>query len=264
MKGSPQTPVHNREHAPAEHHKQAHHKQEQRDQQPHQQPPQRRKHHRLLLALLLSAGLHLLLLWPQASSPGPQPPVINARLQLPEPVIPQLTARPASQPLPQPAEQLPSTKPAATQDSTRGVSAAANQHKSAGAQPGSGTAAEETTTPASDNRAESADRQPSPGKTEAMEQALAADPQERHYQQQILAHLREQLIAPAQFRGELQLQLTLRYRRIATDVQVVISSGNAQLDAWAVKAAIAANPYPAVPDSLPSPYRFRPILRISE
>ena len=179
MKGSPQTPVHNREHAPAEHHKQAHHKQEQRDQQPHQQPPQRRKHHRLLLALLLSAGLHLLLLWPQARSPGPQPPVINARLQLPEPVIPQLTARPASQPLPQPAEQLPSTKPAATQDSTRGVSAAANQHKSAGAQPGSGTAAEETTTPASDNRAESADRQPSPGKTEAMEQALAADPQER-------------------------------------------------------------------------------------
>ncbi|MCD8530030.1 MAG: TonB C-terminal domain-containing protein [Saccharospirillaceae bacterium] len=92
-------------------------------------------------------------------------------------------------------------------------------------------------------------------------EALSADPLERSYQQRLLAHLRERVIAPASFRGSVRLELTLSYRQIATSVRVIRSSGDQAMDDWAIKSALAANPYPRVPDELPASYTFRPTIR---
>ncbi|MFC3681175.1 energy transducer TonB family protein [Bacterioplanoides pacificum] len=86
------------------------------------------------------------------------------------------------------------------------------------------------------------------------------DPQELSYVQQLIAHLNRKLVAPAQLHGQVRLQLTIRYQQIATRVEVLQSSGDPATDDWVVKAVLAANPFPPVPDHLPQPYVFSPTL----
>lgn len=95
------------------------------------------------------------------------------------------------------------------------------------------------------------------------EQQWSSDPRERSYQQQIMAHLRQHLLAPVGLQGRVRLELHIRYSSIATHVQVIVSSGSRQLDDWAVRAVLAANPFPPLPDDLEEPFIFRPTLRIA-
>lgn len=90
-----------------------------------------------------------------------------------------------------------------------------------------------------------------------------SDPIERSYAQQILAHLDQHLIAPQHLRGQVRLSLTIRYGQIATQVEVIKSSGSAEVDDWVLKAVLAANPFPAAPAELTSPFIFRPTIDLS-
>lgn len=92
---------------------------------------------------------------------------------------------------------------------------------------------------------------------------LSSDPFEREYQQQILAHLRTTLRAPKTYSGSARLEIRFSYRQIATDVRVVISSGNPLFDEWAVQSILKANPFPPVPKELGENYTFRPTLKVN-
>lgn len=91
---------------------------------------------------------------------------------------------------------------------------------------------------------------------------LSSDPFEREYQQKVLAHLRKTLLAPKHYSGSVRVEIRFSYRQIATDVRVVISSGNPFFDEWAVKAILVANPFPPVPQELGDNYVFRPTLKV--
>lgn len=92
---------------------------------------------------------------------------------------------------------------------------------------------------------------------------LSSDPFEREYQQKVLAHLRKTLLAPKHYSGSVRVEIRFSYRQIATDVRVVISSGNPFFDEWAVKAILVANPFPPVPQELGDDYVFRPTLKVA-
>jgi protein TonB len=87
-----------------------------------------------------------------------------------------------------------------------------------------------------------------------------SDPVERNYVQQLLTHLDQRIIAPQSFSGKVRLSLTIKFGQIVTQVEVLTSSGNPQIDSWVTKAAIAANPYPQTPPQLKQPYIFRPTI----
>lgn len=87
-----------------------------------------------------------------------------------------------------------------------------------------------------------------------------SDPIERSYVQQLLTHLDQKIIAPQAFSGKVRLSLTINFGQIVTQVEVLESSGNQQIDSWVTKAAIGANPYPQVPPQLNQPYIFRPTI----
>lgn len=95
------------------------------------------------------------------------------------------------------------------------------------------------------------------------EQQWSSDPLERSYQQRLLAHLRGHLVAPAGLHGSVRIELEIRYRQVATRVQIVDSSGSRSVDDWAVRAVLAASPFPAMPPELREPFVFRPTLTIS-
>lgn len=90
---------------------------------------------------------------------------------------------------------------------------------------------------------------------------LSSDPLERSYQKTLLAHLRNNLSVPQHLDGKVRLEVQFRYRQIATQVHVIQSSGDPELDDWALKAVLSANPFPPIPADLPDGYIFRPTLR---
>lgn len=92
---------------------------------------------------------------------------------------------------------------------------------------------------------------------------LSSDPLELEYQQKVLAHLRNNLLAPKHYSGSVRVEIRFSYRQIATDVRVVLSSGNPFFDDWAVKAILVANPFPPVPKELGDDYVFRPTLKVT-
>ncbi len=87
-----------------------------------------------------------------------------------------------------------------------------------------------------------------------------SDPVERDYVQRLLEHLNRKIIAPAELAGKVRLKLTIQYRQIATQVEIIESSGNPATDDWVKKAVLAANPFPPTPNELPQPFIFSPIL----
>lgn len=190
-----------------------------------------------MLALLSSAALHALLLWPPLRwpQPAPQPPVILAELRQLQPQQPPLQPPSASAPVSTTAQPAPAT-PAPATSALRARPAAP-----ATASPPPAVAAQ-------------------PGLTVSKE-AEASDPLEREYQQRLLAHLRNRLRAPAGLQGSVRLEIRFSYRQIASDVRVLRSSGNPTLDRWAVQAVLAANPLPPLPPALPDDYVFRPTLQ---
>lgn len=92
----------------------------------------------------------------------------------------------------------------------------------------------------------------------------ALDPLEQQFQQILLAHLRSKLVAPTELFGTVRLAIKFSYRQIATEVVVIHSSGHTALDDWALKAVLAANPFPPIPKELPDDFVFRPTLQIGD
>ncbi|QQD22204.1 TonB family protein [Oceanospirillaceae bacterium ASx5O] len=227
--------------------------------------------HRLLLGMLAaSLLLHSLLLapgwhWPQAQ---PQPVVILAKIRSPEPQAPvrhdtaaSQTAAPANQPLPPtPPQPQPPTKPLLTTN-------AASRPLPSVPQPASPEQTAQTTNKNTSSAVSTTPdgEQPDsrPGLTFSKEEQ-ASDPLEYSYQQQLLAHLRQRLRAPAGLKGSVRLEIQFSYRQLATNIQVIHSSGNPRLDDWAMKAVMAANPFPPVPAELPANYIFRPTIKTEQ
>ncbi len=238
-------------------------------------PAQKRRHYqRLLLAVAISLLLHALLLSAPFSvrlTPAQTQPVINAELRQPE-----VSARtlqdeaPAQVPTAQ-VQAVPTQEEAQSQSAAVKHNAAPEQGQKQ-PQAKSEAAKQQTQKPIPEPQAAPQPRQQSSAQTAQQpsqkqsglvteKEDLSTDPLERSYQQQLLAHLRERVIAPAQFTGSVRLELTLSYRQVATNVRVIRSSGDPVMDDWAIKAALAANPYPRVPDELPASYTFRPTIR---
>lgn len=215
----------------------------------------------LLHGLLLASGWH----WPQAQ---PQPVVILAKIRSPEPQTPvrhdtaaSQTAAPANQPLPPtPPQPQPPTKPLLTTN-------AASRPLPSVPQPASPEQTAQTTNKNTSSAISATPdgEQPDshPGLTFSKEEQ-ASDPLEYSYQQQLLAHLRQRLRAPAGLKGSVRLEIQFSYRQLATHIQVIHSSGNPRLDDWAMKAVMAANPFPPVPAELPADYIFRPTIKTEE
>lgn len=223
--------------------------------------PKRQHYQRLLLAVSISLLLHALLLSAPFSvrlTPAQTQPVINAELRQPQVIAQTLQDDAAAQ------VQTAEVHTAQVQETAQSQSAAVKHNagpEQGQKQPQAKTeAAKQQTQQQSSTQTAQQPSQKQAGLVTEKED-LSADPLERSYQQQLLAHLRERVIAPAQFTGSVRLELTLSYRQVATNVRVIRSSGDPVMDDWAVKAALAANPYPRVPDELPASYTFRPTIR---
>jgi len=248
------------------------------------------RHGRLLTTLALSVVLHLLALpvWLWHNQPAPKPPtVLNARLQS-QAVIAQDHSDQIQQ---QPQQASSQPEATATNDLAPAVneavadnSQAAEAQRQVKPQPTTVTTATATaattattattaatTTTTTAKAAAAASKTINNDPTQQAQQAKTAekrtaqrqqiyDPQELSYVQQLIAHLNRKLVAPAQLHGQVRLQLTIRYQQIATRVEVLQSSGDPATDDWVVKAVLAANPFPPVPDHLPQPYVFSPTL----
>ncbi|MCA6063643.1 TonB family protein [Thalassolituus marinus] len=221
----------------------------------------------LATAIGLSAAVHLILFLPDQSPPATTERVLNAELTLST-----LKARPLTAAPEQPAS---TAQPAAASTEPANAAEKKAPHKKPPALSSQQPAPEKTVR--EENEIDSpAAPQPAPMQNQAVQQQamnlekglsdqvdeLSSDPTERSYQQQILAHLRNHLAAPQEYSGSVRLSMTIRYGQIATDVQVLRSSGNPLVDDWAVKAAIGANPYPPVPTELSQPFTFRPTIAI--
>ncbi len=223
----------------------------------------------LATAIGLSAAVHLILFLPDASEPAATERVLNAELTLSS-----LKARPLTAAPQQPASDvLPSVTTTESASSTEKNSPQDKQPQVSSRQPApEKTVREESErgglpTPRPAPMPNQPAQQPTPipekGLSNQVDE-LSSDPTERSYQQQILAHLRNHLAAPQTYSGSVRLSMTIRYGQIATDVQILRSSGNPLVDDWAVKAAIAANPYPPVPAELSQPFTFRPTIAIGQ
>jgi outer membrane biosynthesis protein TonB len=51
---------------------------------------------------------------------------------------------------------------------------------------------------------------------------------------------------------------------LANRVNIIESSGDVEIDNWATKAALAANPYPKIPKEISSTFEFSPTLQLGE
>jgi TonB family protein len=205
--------------------------------------------------MLASTGLHLWLLWPIALHlPTPKPqPVINAKLLEPNAKQPELQPltdnstkpRPPSPPKPKNTNPAPKKQhhPAAK---------ASTLDKQASTPT---TSALPSLTPHSIEDA--------PGLSMSQDE-LAIDPFERSFQQQILAHMRNKIRAPNNLHGSVRLEIQYSYRQVITQVRIIRSSNDEELDDWAIKAILSANPYPSVPKDLPENYIFRPTLQVAK
>lgn len=208
---------------------------------------------RLVLALVGSLAAHsLLLLSPAATPPPPPQKVILATLLEPIPHYPK-------QQKPALAQAETAQTPPAEIAETRPLTSTASPHPAI-TQPAPEQPLQLPTT-AFDSPSANPAPEPIIGLTLGQEQS-AVDPLEQSYEQRLLAHLRAHLVAPAELEGHVRLAIQFSYRQIATEVKIVKSSGDPRVDDWAVKAILAANPFPPLPKELKDDYVFRPTLKI--
>ena len=90
------------------------------------------------------------------------------------------------------------------------------------------------------------------------------DPTYTSYRRVLTQYLYQRLSAKAEFQGTVRLKIKLEYGSFATSVQIIQSSGDIELDSWAKKAALAANPYPKIPKELGSKFEFSPTLQLGQ
>lgn len=90
------------------------------------------------------------------------------------------------------------------------------------------------------------------------------DPTYVSYRRILSLYLGQRLEAHPNLKGRVRLKIKLEYGSIATSIQIIESSGNALVDNWAKKAALAANPYPKIPKEIGSTFEFSPTLQIGK
>ena len=90
------------------------------------------------------------------------------------------------------------------------------------------------------------------------------DPSYASYRRVLKQYLRQRLEASADYQGTVRLKIKLEYGSFATSVKVIQSSGNLEIDDWAKKAALAANPYPKIPKDIGSTFEFSPTLELGK
>ena len=90
------------------------------------------------------------------------------------------------------------------------------------------------------------------------------DPTYTSYLKVLSQYLGQRLQAKAGMKGNIRLKIKIQYGSIATSVKVIDSSGDQLIDDWAIKAALAANPYPSIPKELGSTFEFSPTLKLGE
>lgn len=88
------------------------------------------------------------------------------------------------------------------------------------------------------------------------------DPTYTSYRRILRQYLAQRLEAQPSLKGRVRLKIKLEYGSFATQVIVIESSGDLQLDDWARKAALAANPYPKIPQEIGSTFEFSPTLQL--
>jgi outer membrane biosynthesis protein TonB len=74
--------------------------------------------------------------------------------------------------------------------------------------------------------------------------------------------LAQRLEANSALKGRVRLKIKLEYGSIATHVNIIESSGDLNVDNWAKKSALAANPYPKIPKEIGSTFEFSPTLQL--
>ena len=90
------------------------------------------------------------------------------------------------------------------------------------------------------------------------------DPTYTSYRRVLQQYLSQRLEARAEYQGTVRLKIKLEYGSFATSVKVIQSSGNLDIDDWAKKAALAANPYPKIPKEIGSSFEFSPTLELGK
>ncbi len=84
------------------------------------------------------------------------------------------------------------------------------------------------------------------------------DPTYSSYRRVVTQYLTQRLEAKHEFVGTVRLRIKLEYGSFATSIKIVQSSGNLELDNWAKKAALAANPYPKIPKEIGATFEWTP------
>lgn len=90
------------------------------------------------------------------------------------------------------------------------------------------------------------------------------DPTYTSYRKVLRQYLAQRLEARADLNGSVRLKIKLEYGSFATSVTIIQSSGDLELDSWAKKAALAANPYPKIPKEIGLTFEFSPTLQLGE
>jgi TonB family protein len=90
------------------------------------------------------------------------------------------------------------------------------------------------------------------------------DPTYTYYRRVLKEYLRQRLEAKASYQGTVRLKIKLEYGSIATSVNIIESSGNAEVDHWARRAAIAASPYPKIPKEIGLTFEFSPTFQLGQ
>ena len=90
------------------------------------------------------------------------------------------------------------------------------------------------------------------------------DPTYTSYRRIATQYLQQRLEAKADLKGRVRLKIKLEYGSFATSVNIVESSGDLEVDSWAKKAALAANPYPKIPKEIGSTFEFSPTLQLGQ
>ncbi|MFT7260697.1 MAG: TonB family protein [Glaciecola sp.] len=90
------------------------------------------------------------------------------------------------------------------------------------------------------------------------------DPTYTFYRRVLKQYLGQRLEAKAAFQGNVRLKIKLEYGSIATSVNIIESSGNAEIDNWARRAALAASPYPKIPKEIGLTFEFSPTLQFGQ
>ena len=90
------------------------------------------------------------------------------------------------------------------------------------------------------------------------------DPTYTSYRRVLTQYLYQRLAAKAEYQGTVRLKIKLQYGSVATSVKIIQSSGNLEIDSWAKRAALAANPYPKIPKEIGSTFEFSPTLQLGQ